>query len=99
QLVRLAPEDEGADELFEQGVAAVGAFGRGGESEAEGRYAQLGGVTVDARGQVVALVEDDEAELVAEPLHEAEGGGVGRDGERARLEVAAADESDLGLKA
>ena len=54
---------------------------------------------MDARRQVVTLVEDDEAETVAHPLHEAEGRGVGRDRERARLEVAAADEPDLRVEA
>src|SRR3712207_7421450 len=42
---------------------------------------------------------DDEAEAVPQTLHEAEGRGVGRDRQRAQLEVAAADEADLRVEA
>src|SRR3712207_3208535 len=42
---------------------------------------------------------DDEAEAVPQTLHEAEGRGVGRDRQRAQLEVAAADEAHLRVEA
>jgi len=48
---------------------------------------------------MMAFVEDDEAESVAEALHEAEGRGISRDGDCACLKVAAAYQADLRLKA
>ena len=80
-------------------VETVSALGRRRQAEPERRDAHLGRDAVDARRQVVTLVEDDEAEAVPHPLHEAEGRGVGRDGQRAHFKVAAADQTHFGVEA
>ena len=61
--------------------------------------AQVGGQAVGRAGQVVALVEDDEAEPVAQPLHVQVGRVVGRHGERLDVVVAAAEQADLDAEA
>ena len=65
---------------------------RNGAMRADGRLA------VGRAGQVVALVEDDQAEPVAEPLHVHVGRVVGRDGQRLDVVVAAAEQADLGAE-
>ena len=52
------------------------------------------GERVRRAGQVMALVEDDEAEARAEVLHVQVRGVVGRDGERLDVVIAAADDAD-----
>ena len=82
QLGDVPAVDDRADQLVELGLAAVGALGRGGQAEAERRERAARGERVRGARQVVALVEDDQAEAGAEVLHVEVGGVVGGDGER-----------------
>ena len=81
-------------QLGQIGVAAVGALGRGGQPQAEGGHRRARRQRVGRPGQVMALVEHQQAEAVAQVLHVQVGRVVRRDGQRLDRVFAAADEAD-----
>ena len=83
-----------ADEGRELRLATVAALGSRREPQAKGREARARRERVARPRQVVALVEDDEAEPGAEVLHVQERRVVGRDGDRLHVVLATADEPD-----
>ena len=74
-------------------MAAVGALGRGGQAQAKRRQAGPRRQRVGRPRQVVAFVEDDQAEAPAEVLHVQVRRVVGGDGERLHVVLAAADDA------
>ena len=87
--------DDGSDQRFEVGVAAVEALRGCGQAHPVRREAALGRQRVGGAGQVMALVEHGETEAGPEVLHVEEGGVVGRDGDGLDAMVAAAEDADL----
>ncbi len=86
--------DHRSAQLGQVGVAAVGAFGRGGQPQAEGGHRRPRRQRIGRSGQVMALVEDQEPEAVAQVLHVQVGRVVRRDGQRLDRVFAPADEAD-----
>ena len=98
QFVDVFAEHDRADQLFHDFLAVVLAFGRGCEAEPVGRDAHRSRHAVDLSRQMVALVEHDQAELVADEFHLQYGGIVGADGEGKDLLGPAAEHADLLVK-
>jgi hypothetical protein len=94
ELVDAGAVADGAEQLHGDGLAAVGAVEGGGEAEAVGGERAGGDEAVGGRGEVVALVADEQAEAVAVELGLGGGGVVGGDGELAALVGAAAEHAD-----
>ena len=79
-------------------MGVVGALGGRRQAEPERGQGEHGRLAVGRAGQVVALVEDDQAEPVAEPAHVQVGRVVSRDGQGLDVVLAAADQADLGAE-
>ena len=90
----LAAIDDGADQVRIGLLHAVGAFRRGGQSQAEWRQAADRGHRVRRAGQVVALVEDEQAEAIAPAFHMDVRRVVGGHRERLDVVIAAAHQAD-----
>ncbi len=71
-----------ADQGVQVGVPAVEPLRRGGEAQTLGSGAVQGGGTRRSTGEVMALVEDQQAESVSEPVHVQGGAVVGGHGDR-----------------
>ena len=96
ELGDLAAIDDRADQVVEPLVGVVGALGGGGQARAgTGRSTPSAAAPTVGLGQVVALVEDEQAELVPEPVDVLIGRVVGRDRQRLDVVVAAAEQPDL----
>ena len=80
-------------------MCVVGAFGRGGEPQAEGGDGAGRRQAVGGAGKVVAFVEDDESEAVSQPLHVQIGRVVGGHRDRLDVVIAAAQEPDFDVEA
>ena len=87
QLDDVLAVDRGAHQGLQLGLAAVGALGGGGQPQPEGRQAQPRRQRVGGAGQVVALVEHQQAEAAAQVLHVQVGRVVGGDGDRLRRRI------------
>src|SRR5207302_10355506 len=88
-----AAVDLRADELLEGMVLLVGALGRGGESQPQRCVRALGDLPVGWSRQMVALIEDEQAEALQQ-FGVQLGGLVGDNGDRADLSRAAAIDGD-----
>jgi hypothetical protein len=99
ELDDVLPVDDRADQPLEGALPPVRALGRRRQAETIGRETELGGKLVRRAREVMALVEDHEAEAIPEVLHVQVGRIVGRDGEGMHLVRAASHDPDLGGKA
>ena len=94
ELDDVFPVHHRSDEVPELRFAPVGSLRRGRQPQTKGGEARTGREGVRRAGQVVALVEDDEAKARAEVLHVKERGIVRRYGDRLHVVFPAPDEAN-----
>jgi hypothetical protein len=97
-MLRLFAIDNWPQQFFQQLFATIATFGCRGQAQSERRNRQFSHVTKASARQVMALVADQQPELIAQALHKPECRGIGRHCERADFKIAAADQTDLGFE-